>query len=320
VPNELILWDSAKKAIAAAHCVDEVKQIRDKAEAYRYALRLAGEAPAVIRQAEEIKVRAERRAGEMLRDQGPAHGGDRKSESRSEGSTLNDLDVTRDESSTWQRIAEIPEEQFEQFIAKAPEITTAGILRIAKSIEREQQIEEIRNSEITTPSGIYDVIVYDPPWPYGTKYDANGRRAANPYPEQSLADISNTIPGIIRPADNSILWLWTTHKFLHEAFHLIAIWGFQDVAVLTWVKNKIGLGSWLRSQSEFCIMAKKGKPTVTLTNQSTILIADAREHSRKPDEFYGMVQELCPGRRVDYPAREKREGFEVGGNETEKFE
>ena len=64
--NGLIKWDMARQAIAEAHSIDEVKLIRDKAEAYRYALRQAKEAPEVIRQAEEIKLRAERRAGQML--------------------------------------------------------------------------------------------------------------------------------------------------------------------------------------------------------------------------------------------------------------
>jgi N6-adenosine-specific RNA methylase IME4 len=82
----------------------------------------------------------------------------------------------------------------------------------------------------------------------------------------------------------------------------------------------MGTGDWLRSQSEFCILSVRGKPLVTLTNQTTVLHAPMRDHSRKPDEFYALVESLCPdGRRYDRFARERREGWQVGGNDTDKF-
>jgi len=181
----------------------------------------------------------------------------------------------------------------------------------------EEQREAIATGEIK-PTGKYDVIVIDPPWPYGTKYDADGRRAANPYPEMSLDDIA----GIELPAaDDCVLWLWTTHKFMRYSFDILDKWGFRDVSILTWIKDRMGLGTWLRSQSEFCIMAVKGKPIIDLTNQTSILISDKlREHSRKPDAFYEMVNTLCVGFKVDYFSREKREGWEQFGNDVSKFD
>ena len=67
-------------------------------------------------------------------------------------------------------------------------------------------------------------------------------------------------------------------------------------------------------------MAVKGKPIVNLTNQSTVIYGPLREHSRKPDEFYAMVDSLCIGRKLDYFAREKREGWEIFGTEVFKNE
>ena len=66
--TKLIKWDRMKQAVAECYRVDEIALIRNKAEAYRYALRQAKESPEVIRKAEEIKLRAERRAGELLLD------------------------------------------------------------------------------------------------------------------------------------------------------------------------------------------------------------------------------------------------------------
>jgi len=211
-------------------------------------------------------------------------------------------------------------------VKKELESGTKSINEVYKEIKKEEK-EEIRKEEIAQlkfeieqtpepPDGKYDVIVVDPPWKYGTEYDPNGRRIASPYPEMSLEELANiNIPA----SDDSILWLWTTHKFMRHSFDLLDKWGYQDKAILTWVKDRIGIGSWLRSQTEFCIMAVKGSPKVILTNQSTVLNAPNREHSRKPDEFYKMVDSLCIGRKLDYFSREKREGWAQYGNESSRF-
>ena len=91
-----------------------------------------------------------------------------------------------------------------------------------------------------------------------------------------------------------------------------------EKAILTWVKDLMGTGRWLRSKSEFCMV--KGKPKVDLTNQTTVLNAPLREHSRKPDEFYALVDSLCIGRKLDILSREARPGCEQFGNEPGKFE
>lgn len=181
----------------------------------------------------------------------------------------------------------------------------------------ERQTSAIDESLPGIPVGPFHVISIDPPWPYGTQYDPDGRRAANPYPEMSLEQIK----AIELPAaDDCVLWLWTTHKFMRHSFELLDAWGFRDVAIVTWVKDRMGLGSWLRSQSEFCIMAVKGKPPITLTNQVTVIHGPLREHSRKPDSFYEMVNGLCVGAKLDYFSREKREGWAQVGNTPELFQ
>jgi N6-adenosine-specific RNA methylase IME4 len=203
---------------------------------------------------------------------------------------------------------------------KTGEITIPEAKAIVRKEERTADIErqtiEIAESTPQAPAGLFHVISIDPPWPYGTEYDAIGRRAANPYPEMSLEQIKGlTIPA----ADDCVLWLWTTHKFMRHSFDLLDAWGFRDVAILTWHKDRMGLGSWLRSQSEFCIMAVKGSPLVNLTNQTTVLHGPLREHSRKPDEFYAMVDQLCTGRKLDFFSRNSRTGWEQFGNDLERF-
>lgn len=216
---------------------------------------------------------------------------------------------------TMRRIKQI-EREAPEFLSKieSGDITAVEAVEIIKNKKHEQRIEEqrknIEEGKIELPRGKYEVIVIDPPWPYGTEYDSKGRRSASPYPEMSLEEL---IKLDLPTSDNCILFLWTTHKFMRHSFDLIDVWGFRDVAIITWVKNRMGLGEWLRSQSEFCIMCVKGTPTINLTNQTTVVYGPLREHSRKPDEFYKMVDELCIGRKLDYFGREKREGWECFG-------
>lgn len=133
--SELILWDKMKNAVIECHSVDEITQLRNKAEAYRYALKQAKESPEVIRKAEEIKLRAERRAGELLKETPRAKGGNPNlSQPVSGCETLSDMGITHNQSSKWQKIANIPEEKFENYLEVEEELSTAGALKVAKNV------------------------------------------------------------------------------------------------------------------------------------------------------------------------------------------
>lgn len=141
----LVRYEAARSALAAAHRVDEVKDIRDKAEAMAAYARQAKDTE-LIQYATEIKVRAERRCGELLRV--TAERGERATQIRGGAniatasndstplSTLADMGLTRDESSRYQQLAAMPEEHFETAVATAKnsagEVTTAFMLREAK--------------------------------------------------------------------------------------------------------------------------------------------------------------------------------------------
>jgi len=170
---------------------------------------------------------------------------------------------------------------------------------------------------IKAPEGKFDVIVIDPPWPYGTEYDSETRRVASPYPELSFEELAKII---LPSADDCVLWLWTTHKFIWDAKKLIDIWDFEYKLILTWDKQNLGMGSWLRCQVEFCLLGIKGKPEWNLINERDFISEARREHSRKPDGFYNMIRKLTPGRILDYFSREERDGIDSYGNETNKFQ
>lgn len=170
--------------------------------------------------------------------------------------------------------------------------------------------------------GPYRVIVADPPWPYEVREEDPSHRGVSPYPTMSIEQICAEAEKVRAIAhDDCVLWLWTTNAHMFHAGTVLAAWGFENKTILTWVKDKMGMGNWLRGQTEHCIMAVRGSPTVTITNQTTVLHAPVREHSRKPDEeFLPFVERLCPAPRYAYLfSRTERERWDCHGDEVGKF-
>ncbi len=134
--TQLVRYDAMCRAIAEAHAVDEVKDIRDKAMALEHYARQARNTEAE-RQAIQIRMRAEQRCGELLAAQ-LQHGGDRRSGSRSDDPTLIDLGISKQQSSDWQRLAAIPAEQFESDLADPMwRPTTSGMIERYETRTRE---------------------------------------------------------------------------------------------------------------------------------------------------------------------------------------
>jgi N6-adenosine-specific RNA methylase IME4 len=194
-------------------------------------------------------------------------------------------------------VVEAAEAEPEKFGKLKEDMDRAG--RVDGPYKRLQVIRKadaIRKEPPPLPgNGPYRVIVSDPPWPYEKRQEDPSHRGACPYPPMSIADIcALDVESIAH--DDCILWLWVTNHHMREAFDALGAWGFQQT-ILTWVKDKMGTGDWLRGQSEHCLMAIRGKPIVHLTNQTTVLHGPVREHSRKPREFYDLVEGLCPAPR-----------------------
>jgi len=195
-----------------------------------------------------------------------------------------------------------------------------------KKVERveliQKQIEDIEEGLLPDLVGLFDVVSVDPPWPYEgeskniTSFDSVGRRVANPYPEMSIEQIKAIELPLM---ENAVVLLWTTHKFLPDAFEILKEWNLDYKATLVWNKEKIGMGAWFRMQCEFCLVGIKGKPYWENTTYRDIIIESRREHSRKPDSFFEMIEKITMGNRLEYFSREKREGWKVFGNDINKF-
>lgn len=170
-------------------------------------------------------------------------------------------------------------------------------------------------------TGEYDVVVSDPPWPM-SRID---RRSAPTntgfdYPTLTIQEI---IEKGVPAKPDAHLFLWTTQKYIPPAFECLEAWGFRYVFLMVWFKDNsmkpFGMPVY---NSEFVVYGRRGKPEgfVNTKDFRTCFSGRRREHSRKPDEFYNLIDRVLRGRKVDLYAREPRKGFEVMGNETDFFE
>lgn len=142
--GSIALISAAAQQLALARTMDEVKDIRDRAEAVRMLMRQRGFSLEAQNHAAELKVRAERKLGEMLRESPKAPGGQPYQSTGNsvlpvETPTLDDIGINKMDSSRWQKIATVPSEVFEQHLAEIKdaeqEVTTASVLRLARSLE-----------------------------------------------------------------------------------------------------------------------------------------------------------------------------------------
>jgi N6-adenosine-specific RNA methylase IME4 len=160
-----------------------------------------------------------------------------------------------------------------------------------------RQAAQIRAEPPPLPgNGPYRVVVADPPWPYDLRTEDLSHRGVRPYPTMSIEQICAMDVASLAH-DDCILWLWVTNFNIRAALNILDAWGFEQKTMLTWVKDRMGTGIWLRHQSEHCLLATRGRPAVTLTNQTTVLHGPTRAHSQKPVEFYDFVESLCPAPR-----------------------
>ena len=172
---------------------------------------------------------------------------------------------------------------------------------------------------IKPPEGLYRTIVIDPPWPMvKIKRLVAPKQIGFDYPTMSMQELKDFhIPA----HQDCHMYLWTTQKFLPSAFALLEHWNFKYYFTMVWHKNG-GFQPFKLPQYnvEFVLFGKRGKLDFLDTkNFFCAFNAPRREHSRKPQEFYDLVQRVSPEPRIDIFSRETHTGFDQYGNEINKF-
>jgi len=264
------------------------------------------------RRVSRLNIEANARLGELLEKRGATYiKGDGGS---FEGTSALPVGVDKKQSHYAQEIYKHPELVETVFNTKLNDIPTKhDILKAIKENKREAKIQaqkqEIQQG-LEQPEGLFDIIVIDPPWHFDGKYDADGRRTTATYPQMSYEEIKN----IQLPAkDDCVLWLWTTHKDIWMAKQILEHWDFDYKGMIIWDKEKMGIGTWLRFQCEFCLLGIRGKPLWENKGLRDIIREPRTTHSRKPEIFYKTIEDNFIGRKLDYFYGKKRKGWEYYG-------
>lgn len=330
--NSLTRYDSMRLAIMEAHSIDDVKEIRDKAEALRQYAKQAGESLENQNMIAEIKLRAERRAGELLRDTNRSEGGrppktpDSVSVVSEYRQVLEQAQLPERTAQRWQDIAAVPEPIFEAHIlevkAQNLELTSASMRRVAQEVKREAMRDQ-RQDAPELPESKYRVIYADPPWHYGnsgviTESDNYGR-AARHYPSMTIPELCALGSQLRKITDSdAVLFMWVTSPLLEDAFEVISAWGFQYKTSFVWDKIKHNFGHYNSVRHELLLVCTKGSctPDVKTLHDSVVSLERSDKHSEKPEEFRRMIDGLYTwGKRIELFARTRADGWEAWGNE-----
>ena len=313
----------AANLLAQATTIQQAKELKDLALTAQDWARRKGMGEEAIRHCRSYALMAERKMGEMLRaterakrPPGPGRGkvGDRSLPTLSDTPTLAELGLSKRESAEAQRLAAIPEPEFQAVVAGKK--TVAAAVRELKRREMTEKLESIEAKEAKAAQGVYDVIVIDPPWPMQKiERDCRPNQALLDYPVMTESELrALAIPA----ADDCHVWLWTTQRFLPMAFRLLDAWRLSYVCAFVWHKpggfQPIGLPQY---NCEFALYARRGSPKFIDTKAfPTCFAAPRGAHSEKPEEFYAMVRRVTAGRRLDVFNRRRIEGFDGWGKES----
>jgi len=176
-------------------------------------------------------------------------------------------------------------------------------------------------------SAKFGCILADPPWQFANRTGkvAPEHRRLSRYGTMDIEQIcSLPVAGIA--AQTSHLYLWVPNALLPYGLRVMAAWGFEYKSNIVWHKVRKdggsdgrGVGFYFRNVTELLLFGVRGKNARTLQpgrRQVNYLQTRKREHSRKPDEIYDIIESCSPGPRVELFARGVRPGWTVWGNQA----
>ena len=176
----------------------------------------------------------------------------------------------------------------------------------------------------------FRTVLADPPWRFQNQTGkvAPEHRRLNRYGAMTLSDIMDL------PVEQAIdevahLYLWVPNALLPEGLRMLQAWGFEYKTNLVWHKVRKdgepdgrGVGFYFRNTTELILFGVRGKSARTLApgrRQVNIIKSVKREHSRKPDEAYDLIEACSPGPYLELFARGPRPGWTSWGNQADEY-
>ena len=176
----------------------------------------------------------------------------------------------------------------------------------------------------------FSTVLADPPWRFhnSTGKMAPEHKRLSRYPTMSLEQIGSLpISSIV--SDTAHLYLWIPNALLPFGLDVMHKWGFQYKTNIVWYKvrkdggpDRRGVGFYFRNVTEVVLFGVRGRNARTLApgrRQENIIVSQKREHSRKPDEQYRLIEACSPGPYIELFARGEREGWFGWGDQVAEY-
>jgi N6-adenosine-specific RNA methylase IME4 len=174
----------------------------------------------------------------------------------------------------------------------------------------------------------FGTILADPPWQFQNKTGkiAPEHKRLARYSTMQLDDIK-ALPVVGAAEETAHLYLWVPNALLPDGLAVMAAWGFNYKSNIVWQKIRKdggpdgrGVGFYFRNVTELLLFGVRGKNARTLQpgrSQVNIICTQKREHSRKPDEQFRLIESCSPGPYLELFARGERAGWTVWGNQAD---
>ena len=179
------------------------------------------------------------------------------------------------------------------------------------------------------PTDLFSTILIDPPWRFQNRTGkiAPEHRRLRRYETMSFEQIAE-LPISAHAAEKSHLYMWCPNALLPEGLQTMQAWGFAYKTNIVWYKIRIdggpdgrGVGFYFRNVTELVLFGVKGKMRTLPPGrrQVNIIAQRKREHSRKPDELYDVIEACTPGPYLELFARQRRPGWTQWGDEVDSY-
>ena len=185
---------------------------------------------------------------------------------------------------------------------------------------------ELEPAPLPRSVGGFSTVLADPPWRFANRTGkvAPEHRRLDRYSTMSLEAIKALkVQEVLAPAAH--LYLWVPNALLPDGLEVMSAWGFRYVSNIVWAKRRIdggpdgrGVGFYFRNVTELLLFGVRGSMRTLPPGRSQVNMIETRkrEHSRKPDEQYALIESCSPGAYLEMFARHKRPGWTVWGDES----
>ena len=294
----MIVLAGIRRSLAQSTDLEQIHDLRDRSETIRHYVKTVAMGLKIQNQAAEVKLCCERRIGQILAELA-LRGGDRKSEHRDPSVTLDDLGISRTNSSRWQREGSLPEEEFAQYVQRANEegreLTSNGLLRLARAHADATRpadygenpsgwlINGLRN--LARQQKRFACIYAKPPWPCGVSKTAIAQ----------LPTRLCSLPVKLIVAPQAHLHLWVPPEELETGLAVLRAWGFRYKAVLVKGTTPLDYGNYWRKAHDMLVLGVRGG----LSFRDSSLPSWVEGHGDSATDIHALIARASPPPYLD---------------------